>query len=88
MFDAAVLARPSPEGSFSRYPVAGDAEAGPRATVDAKALVPPPLGPLLVMHHEAAYELALEHVREQQPLATARFVAELRRPEHPPGSWA
>jgi endonuclease/exonuclease/phosphatase family metal-dependent hydrolase len=51
---------------------------GPRATaVAAEVLVPPPLGPVLVVHHRGTYELQLEHVREAQALATARFVEAL-----------
>jgi endonuclease/exonuclease/phosphatase family metal-dependent hydrolase len=57
--------------------LAGDAEAGPRAAaVAVEVLVPPPIGALLVVHHKAAYQLQLEHVREEQALATARFVEE------------
>jgi endonuclease/exonuclease/phosphatase family metal-dependent hydrolase len=58
--------------------LAGDAESGPRAAaVAVEVLVPPPLGPLLVVHHKAAYELPLERVRGEQALATARFVEDL-----------
>jgi endonuclease/exonuclease/phosphatase family metal-dependent hydrolase len=55
------------------------------ATVAAEVLVPPPVGPLLAVHHKAAYELQLEHVREEQALATARFVEDLvsDRPDLP-----
>jgi endonuclease/exonuclease/phosphatase family metal-dependent hydrolase len=57
----------------------------PAAAVAAEVLVPPPLGPLLVVHHKAAFELQLEHVREEQALATARFVDDLvsDRPDLP-----
>jgi endonuclease/exonuclease/phosphatase family metal-dependent hydrolase len=58
----------------------------PRATaVAVEVLVSPPLGPLLAVHHRAAYHLQLEHVREKQALATARFVEDLvsDRPESP-----
>lgn len=37
------------------------------------------LGPLVVVHHKATYELHLDHIRERQALATARFVDELVR---------
>lgn len=47
------------------------------AAVAVEVRVPAPLGPLLVVHHKAAYQLHLEHVREQQALATAGFVEEL-----------
>jgi endonuclease/exonuclease/phosphatase family metal-dependent hydrolase len=71
----------------SRWPV-GESftlERPPAAAVAAEVLVPPPLGPLLVVHHKAAYQLPLEHVRETQALATARFVEELvaDRPDLP-----
>jgi endonuclease/exonuclease/phosphatase family metal-dependent hydrolase len=62
------------------------AEDGPRAAAIAvEVLVPAPLGPLLVVHHKAAYEMQLEHVREQQALATACFVEGLvtDRPDLP-----
>ncbi len=35
------------------------------------------VGPLVVVHHKSTYELDLEHIREQQALATARFVESL-----------
>lgn len=61
------------------------ADVPPAAAVAAEVLVPPPLGPLLVVHHKAAYQLPLEHVREAQALATVRFVEELvaDRPDLP-----
>ena len=69
---------PLGEVSTLDRPLAGDAESGPRAAaVAVQVLVPPPLGPLLVVHHKAAYELPLEQVREEQALATARFVEDL-----------
>jgi endonuclease/exonuclease/phosphatase family metal-dependent hydrolase len=48
-------------------------------------LLAAPLGPLLVVHHKAAFELEHEHVREAQARATARFVDELvaDRPDLP-----
>jgi endonuclease/exonuclease/phosphatase family metal-dependent hydrolase len=45
------------------------------AAVEVQA--PPPLGTLLVVHHKGTYELHLEHVREEQALATARFVEDV-----------
>jgi endonuclease/exonuclease/phosphatase family metal-dependent hydrolase len=49
-----------------------------RATaVAAAVLAPAPIGALLAVHHRGTYELQLEHVREQQALATARFVEDL-----------
>jgi endonuclease/exonuclease/phosphatase family metal-dependent hydrolase len=77
---------PLGEVSTLDRPLAGDQEAGPRAAaVAAEVLVPPPLGPLLVVHHKAAYQLQLEHVREEQALATAHFVEDLisERPDLP-----
>lgn len=67
-------------------PVAGDEEDGPRAAaVAVEVLVPPPFGRVLVVHHTAAYQLDMEHVREEQALATSRFVDDLvsERPEVP-----
>lgn len=49
---------------------------GMRATAVA-AEVRAPFGPLLAVHHRGAYQLDLEGAREQQALATARFVEEL-----------
>ena len=52
--------------------------AGGRARAAAVAVeVASPLGALLVVHHKGTYELPLEHVREQQAVATARFVEDL-----------
>jgi endonuclease/exonuclease/phosphatase family metal-dependent hydrolase len=53
--------------------------------VVAEVLAPPPFGPLLAVHHRGTFELPLEHVREQQALAVARFVEDLvaDRPEVP-----
>jgi endonuclease/exonuclease/phosphatase family metal-dependent hydrolase len=54
-------------------PVAGEEM---RATaVAAEVLLP--FGPLLAVHHRGTYHLDLESVREQQALATARFVEDL-----------
>ena len=59
-------------------PVPGGGGNGMRATaVVAEVLAPPPFGPLLAVHHRGAYHLNLEGVREQQALATARFVEDL-----------
>jgi endonuclease/exonuclease/phosphatase family metal-dependent hydrolase len=77
---------PLGEVSTLDRPLAGDAESGPRAAaVAVEVLVPPPIGALLVVHHKAAYQLQLEHVREEQALATARFVEDLvsDRPDLP-----
>lgn len=48
-----------------------------RAAAAAVEVQTPSLGALLVVHHKGAYELHLEHVREEQALATARFVEHL-----------
>jgi endonuclease/exonuclease/phosphatase family metal-dependent hydrolase len=66
--------------------VADGAEGLPRATaVAAEVLAPAPFGTLLAVHHRGTYELQLEHVRERQALATARFVEDLvsDRPDLP-----
>jgi endonuclease/exonuclease/phosphatase family metal-dependent hydrolase len=71
------LASRWPLGTVSRLdvPLASD---GMRATaVVAEVLAPPPLGPLLAVHHRGTYHLQLEGIREQQALATARFVEDL-----------
>jgi endonuclease/exonuclease/phosphatase family metal-dependent hydrolase len=47
------------------------------SAVAVELLVPPPLGPLVVVHHKGAYQMQLEHVRERQAVATARFVEDL-----------
>jgi len=82
------LASRWPLGELSRLdrPLADDGDDVHRAAAAAvEVLVPPPLGPALVVHHKAAYQLQLEHVREAQALATARFVDELaaNRPDLP-----
>jgi endonuclease/exonuclease/phosphatase family metal-dependent hydrolase len=67
-------------------PVASDDERPLRATaVAAEVLAPAPLGPLMAVHHRGTYERQLEHIREQQALATARFVEDLiaDRPDWP-----
>jgi endonuclease/exonuclease/phosphatase family metal-dependent hydrolase len=53
--------------------------------VAVEVLAPPPVGALLAVHHRGTFELQLEHVREQQALATARFVEDLvsDRPDLP-----
>lgn len=72
----------------SRYPLAAvdtldvALPGGRRATAVA-AEVRTPLGPVLAVHHRGTYELDLEGVREQQALATARFVAALAPREVP-----
>ena len=82
------LASRWPLGEVTSLDVAvGDgAESLPRATaVAAEVLAPPPIGALLAVHHRGTHELQLELVREQQALATARFVEELvsDRPDLP-----
>lgn len=52
---------------------------GRAAAAAVEILGPDRLGPLLVVHHKGTYELHLELVREQQALATARFVDDLVR---------
>jgi endonuclease/exonuclease/phosphatase family metal-dependent hydrolase len=67
-------------------PIIRDEEDGPRAAaVAVEVLAPPPIGRVLAVHHKGAYQLQLEHVREQQALATARFVEDLvpDRPDVP-----
>ena len=56
-----------------------------RACAVAIEVVIPPVGRLLAVHHKGTFELDREHVREQQALATARFVEELvaERPDLP-----
>ncbi|WP_214407232.1 endonuclease/exonuclease/phosphatase family protein [Pseudonocardia lacus] len=52
--------------------------------VIAEVLAPPPLGPLLVVHHKPVWPLDREAVRERQALAVARAVEDLvaARPAH------
>jgi endonuclease/exonuclease/phosphatase family metal-dependent hydrolase len=74
------LASRWPLGAVSTLdvPVPGNDHNGMRATaVAAEVLVPPPFGPLLAVHHRGTYHLNLESVREQQAIATARFVEDL-----------
>jgi endonuclease/exonuclease/phosphatase family metal-dependent hydrolase len=47
------------------------------AAVAAEIDAPPPFGRLLVVHHKPTWQLDREAAREQQALATARFVEEL-----------
>ena len=59
---------------------ADSTEGGPRASAAAVEIVGPgDVGPLIVVHHKGTYELNLERVREQQAVATARFVEDLLR---------
>jgi endonuclease/exonuclease/phosphatase family metal-dependent hydrolase len=59
-------------------PVTASGDDWPRATaVAAEVLLPPPLGPLFAVHHRSTFELHQEHVREEQALATARFIEDL-----------
>jgi endonuclease/exonuclease/phosphatase family metal-dependent hydrolase len=83
---------PSPDGVgaclASRWPLGAthalDLHITPRAvglswaaTVAVEVLVPPPLGPLLVVHHKPNWQLDREYEREQQAVAAARFVEHL-----------
>jgi endonuclease/exonuclease/phosphatase family metal-dependent hydrolase len=54
-------------------------ESGYRANAVAIEATAPDIGAVVVVHHKATYELDLEYVREQQAVATARFVEELVR---------
>ncbi len=45
--------------------------------VVAEVLAPPPVGPLLVVHHKPVWPIDHEHERELQAVATARFVEDL-----------
>jgi endonuclease/exonuclease/phosphatase family metal-dependent hydrolase len=72
------LASRWPVGEVTTLDVPVISETRLRATaVAADILFPPPLGPLLVVHHRGTYELPLEHVREQQAVATAQFIEDL-----------
>jgi endonuclease/exonuclease/phosphatase family metal-dependent hydrolase len=54
-------------------------ESGHRANAVAIEVVAFAVGTVVVVHHKGTYELDLEHVREQQAVATARFVSHLTR---------
>jgi endonuclease/exonuclease/phosphatase family metal-dependent hydrolase len=43
----------------------------------AEVMAPPPLGPLLFVHHKPSWQYGYEHERELQAVTTARFVEEL-----------
>jgi endonuclease/exonuclease/phosphatase family metal-dependent hydrolase len=47
------------------------------AAVVAEVLAPPPLGPLLFVHHKPNWQYGYERERELQAVTTARFVEEL-----------
>ena len=47
------------------------------AALAVEVIAPPPVGPLLCVHHKGTYELDGEYVRERQALATARFVDQI-----------
>jgi endonuclease/exonuclease/phosphatase family metal-dependent hydrolase len=49
----------------------------PCTTMVAEVLAPAPLGPLLFVNHKPSYKWGLEHERELQAVAAARFVEEL-----------
>jgi endonuclease/exonuclease/phosphatase family metal-dependent hydrolase len=46
-------------------------------TLVAEVLAPPPLGPLLVVHHKPNWQLDYEREREEQAVAATRFVEDL-----------
>ena len=46
------------------------------AAVVAEVTAPPPVGPLLFVHHKPSWQYGYEHERELQAVATARFVEE------------
>ncbi|MCO1656646.1 endonuclease/exonuclease/phosphatase family protein [Pseudonocardia humida] len=52
--------------------------------VAAEVLAPPPIGPLLVVHHKPVWPIDREAVRERQAVAVARAVEDLvaERPAH------
>jgi endonuclease/exonuclease/phosphatase family metal-dependent hydrolase len=58
-------------------PLADDAGTGARAAALAAEIGVPSSGPLLVVHHKGTFHLDREGVREQQAVATARFIEEL-----------
>jgi endonuclease/exonuclease/phosphatase family metal-dependent hydrolase len=58
-------------------PLAEDAGSGARATAVAFEISVPSFGRVLAVHHKGTYQLQLEGVREQQAVATARFVEDL-----------
>jgi endonuclease/exonuclease/phosphatase family metal-dependent hydrolase len=78
----------------TRWPVGTvrevDLHVSPRVTLPWAAAVvaevefPAPVGPTLVVHHKPTYEIGYSREREQQAVATARFVEELadRRDVH------
>lgn len=47
------------------------------ATLAAEVLAPPPLGPLLFVHHKPSWQYGYEHERELQAVTAARFMEEL-----------
>ncbi len=49
----------------------------PCTTLAAEVLAPAPLGPLLFVNHKPSWKWGLEHERELQAVAAARFVEEL-----------
>jgi endonuclease/exonuclease/phosphatase family metal-dependent hydrolase len=49
----------------------------PCTTLVAEVLAPAPLGPLLFVNHKPSFKWGLEHERELQAVAAARFVEEL-----------
>ncbi|WP_083866176.1 endonuclease/exonuclease/phosphatase family protein [Microbacterium yannicii] len=74
----------------SRHPVAATHVLGSPAAarapglpwlgaVAAEVLVPPPIGPVLVIHHKPSWQLDREDLRENQAVAVARFADDLTR---------
>jgi endonuclease/exonuclease/phosphatase family metal-dependent hydrolase len=47
--------------------------------VAAEVLVPPPIGPVLVIHHKPSWQLDREDLRETQAVAVAQFANDLTR---------
>lgn len=46
------------------------------AAVVAEIVAPPPVGPMLLVHHKPTYAVGHAHERERQAVVTARFVEE------------
>ncbi len=75
----AVLATRWPVGAIREL----DLHVSPRVTlpwaaaVAAEVELPAPVGPTLVVHHKPTYEIGYSQEREQQAVATARFVEQL-----------
>jgi len=90
-YEVAHQARREPDGSgvsiASRWPLLNvhevDLQVTPRTAgflavaLVAEVQAPPPIGPLLFVNHKPNFELALEHERELQALATATHLERL-----------